>query len=80
MPLVALIILLYLAVLAVGFISLQASLREALRPTLQTSDDLRRRVIGPFLRKHLNRLLADHDIPAMTQSQDLTPADSTIDA
>ena len=58
-----LLLLSYPAVLAVWFVSRRPSLSEPIRPTLQTSDELRRRVIGPFLREQLNRLLDEQDHP-----------------
>src|SRR5207248_122571 len=38
-------------------------LRDPPAPTALTADSLRRRIIGPFLREYLNRLLDEQDCP-----------------
>lgn len=46
------------------FISKRSSFREPLTPTAETSYEMRRRVLGPFLREELNRLLDEQDYAA----------------
>ena len=60
----ALGVLLALAYLVVlGVVGLGRWLRDPPAPTALTADSLRRRIIGPFLREYLNRLLDEQDRP-----------------
>jgi hypothetical protein len=79
----------YLAVLATLFVLTRPSLRDRLAPTAETSDDMRRRVVGPFLRERLNQLLDKQDYPVelrvttapglaeLSEREQIVPTDAT---
>lgn len=81
----------YLAVLGTLFVLARPwpALRDRLAPTAETSDDMRRRVVGPFLRERLNQLLDEQDdlvelrvttapgLAELSEREQIVPTDAT---